>query len=213
MNKILQIHNKKIKPHKYALLEEFLELELLNKDVFLAGGSIRSFLMKNTETKINDYDIFFLNLSLVNSVREKLVVAGAKLIFQCPEGKLFTYKFPDEGYVDIDDYRAGMKIQLICERAYIDPVQCIMSFDMGACMGAFDDEYLYIASQMVKDVVSKNLTLNILTYPIATLKRIIKYNRKGYKTSDISKKFVEEIIDQTIHGQTWDVENLRVYID
>lgn len=211
MNKILNINQFQLKGWRFGELEQFLELDLIGEDVWLAGGAIRSFLKKH-DGKISDYDLFFKNLDKVTETRAKLETAGARLIFECPEGKLYTYKFDDTGYVDHDEYVAGMKIQLITEREYPNLLSVILSFDIGACMGGFDGNNLIIASRMIKDVASNRISLNILTYPVATLKRIVKYARKGYKYGTIASEFVNELIKMAREGTLTD-ESMRIYID
>lgn len=210
MNKILQINPNKLKKSRLDFLEPIFDFNIIGRGVWLAGGALRT-LFKN-ETKVDDYDLFFSDLRLVPWVKQELIKAGMELIFECPQGKLFTYKFPDKPIAQ-DEFEKGIKIQLICEREYLNPTDLILSFDFFACCAAFDGNHFYIHSKMVKDVKAKRLSLLNLAYPIATFKRIIKYAKKGYNTSKIAEDFVKLLIEDTIHGRVFSPEDLRIYVD
>ncbi len=145
-------------------------------------------------------------------VREKLLAAGAKLIFECPEGKLYPYKFPNTP-IDQDVFEIGAKVQLITEKPFINPIQLILGFDFGATCGAYDGVNFYIHPKMIKDIKTKTLSLIQLTYPIATLKRIVKYAKKGYKIHKIAEEFIMDMLTFVTNGGNYDAEGLRIYID
>lgn len=210
MNKVLIIRPEKLKKWRLELLQPIFDLGIIGNGVILGGGAIRS--LFKSEEEISDVDLFFNNLDLVAPLREKLVALGAELKFECPENKLFSYKFPDKP-IDTDVFEKGLKIQLICERTYLDAASLIFSFDLNACCGAWDGEKFYIHSNMVKDIKTKTLSLMNLTFPIATLKRICKYNKKGYRVHKIAEQYVNEMIQFMSNGGAYSEENLRVYID
>ncbi len=210
-DKIFIFNSEKLKEWRTEALNSFLDLDILSGGVWLAGGAIRSILAKGDE-EISDFDLFFSDFDVVTIIREKLIARGAVLVYECPEGKLYTYKFPNIP-IGEDKFELGMKIQLITERKYFSPQDIISSFDFGATCGVFDGRYFYIHTRMVKDVTSRTLSLLNLTYPVATLKRIVKYSKKGYRTHEVSKQFVEMLQRQIINNGSLSEDSLRFYID
>lgn len=184
-------------------LEE--NLELLNEDVLslvgngvvLAGGALRTLVDHSEE--IQDYDLFFLDQSKIETTKESLVSKGYKNIFTCPKGELFTYYNEDE----------NIKVQLINKRNYLDCNDLINSFDITACCCAYDGNNLYKHDRFVFDVLNKRLNINVVEYPVASMKRIAKYINKGYVlTNEAAEKFV-----MLSNQMQLTEENLAFYID
>jgi len=148
---------------------------------FLAGGAIRSILMKE---EICDWDIFFEHLSGRNEALNYLVENfNYKIVFQCPVGELTTLKNKD-----------GNKIQLIT-KFFKTPQDTILKFDLSPSCFAIKKDTLYVLKQTLKDYKKKKMSIIHLSYPVATLNRIIKYSKKGYSTKNISSEFVSGIIN------------------
>lgn len=181
----------------YAIYE-FLELNLLNDSTWLAGGALRAAL-RGDDDEIVDYDMFFRSSLDAAKVEVELETLGAETVFKCPEGKLTTMKYK------------GMKIQLITEFFYATMSDCINSFDINASRFITNGDIVLTKYSAVRDVLKKQITLHRVDFPVATMLRIAKYSRKGYKLkSDNALSFVEEIWQR---GKDNMEINARVYID
>lgn len=161
----------------------------------LAGGALRTFIDPNEN--IEDYDLFVLDTNIIQSLHETLVENGYKNVFKCPEGKLYTYK------------KGDIKVQIVNNRPYKGCEDLINSFDITACCAAWDGVNIFKHRRFVSDVLNKNIHINTVEYPKATLNRIIKYTTKGYKlTKGGNEKFIESVNEIVL-----DDLNSRFYID
>lgn len=184
---------------RFAKLLRFEKLELLIGGVFLAGGALRTFI--NLDEVVSDYDLFFESEVAAEMTRERLKNLGFELIFECPEGKLFTFA------------GRGMKIQCICENYYLTARELISSFDFTCCAAAYDGNSLLVHRHFPLAVRQKKLRLLNLTFPVATLGRMMKYEKKGYKTGECRLQFVERLQGLFDSGFRLDDNNGRFYID
>lgn len=217
----MKIHINNVRKSRFSKIAPIWALGIIGKGCFLAGGSIRTLLV---DEEASDFDLFFETKTFeekqkefsvdvnfestsaevkneciyserVLEVRSILEREKFKLIFSCSEGKLFTYA------------KDNLKIQLILEK-YGIPENLIGDFDFNACKAAFDGEFLYIPKEFVRDVKTKKLSINVVTYPVATIKRLIKYSNKGYNVNNACMEFMG-----AVQGLTFNPENLRLYID
>jgi len=170
-------------------------LKYLREEVFLAGGAIRTVLECSNE-EVSDFDFFFKTFEVVLELRERLIQDGWENIFSCPEEKLFTYK------------KGKHKLQLICEFEYGDMEHLLGEFDMTACCGGYYDGAIYFTRPFVRAVFSKKLRIQNVAYPVATIKRLIKYEKKGYNVTQAAIDLVN-----LIEGKSFDLDAKRVYID
>jgi len=170
-------------------------LQCIGDGVVLAGGALRSLI---DATDIQDYDLFFLDLKKVDTVKEYLVSKGWKLKFSCPKGELFTYMNEEK-----------VKVQLITKKEYKDCNELIQSFDITACCCAYDGEKFYKSKRFIFDSINKLINIQAVEYPVATMRRICKYVSKGYKlTTKASQYFIEEV-----NSMQLDENNTALYID
>lgn len=211
-----------IRRSRLTKLAPFILLGVLSEDCFLGGGAIRALI--NNDEQVADFDIFFrekpfitiaktLDLVVdinstsestqleyqyseaVKNVRSILEAERFKLAFKCPEGKLFTYM------------KDGVKIQLILE-TWGEPEAVIDAFDFNACRAAMDSKFVYLDKNFVRDVKTKRLTAHRITYPVASMKRLIKYANKGYNVNEACLEMTKQIA-----GTQFNAEQLRLYID
>lgn len=175
----------------------FLSLNLLDENTYLAGGVFRHIFDKNDV--IVDFDIFFKDNSKHFVLKEQLEKLNAKNIFSCPEGKLFSYILND------------LNIQLITEFNYDTVHDLLDSFDINACRFALYDEKFYLKKESIRDVKKKIITLNVINYPSATIKRIYKYISKEYMLLPSTLEFL--VNDIYLKGAQSIPLNTRVYID
>lgn len=194
-------YTKNVKKHKLHKIEELLKLGILSNEVVLAGGSLQTLI--NDDITINDYDIFFVsdNPNRMNEnvtiVSKKLEDQGYECVFECPAGELRTFK------------KDGMKIQLIKKSPYIDMESLISSFDFTACMAAYNGTEFLFAYSFIKASKYLKLDVNYISYPVSSLRRLLKYQKKGfYATNACLRSLVEHV-----HTIRLSETNMSYYFD
>jgi len=184
---------KNFRPDKLRQLRPVLKY--LSPQIILAGGSLRTILNRAHED-VQDFDLFFTSFEAVGGLRERLVQDGWANTFTCPEEKLFSYK------------RGNHKLQLICETEYLGGGELISSFDMSAGCAALHEGVIFFTRQFVRSVWTKKLRMMNVSFPVATIKRLVKYAQKGYSISEAAEDFMREISGKTFNG-----DDFRHYID
>ena len=147
---------------------EILKLVRDIHGVFLAGGFWRSVQDPSNEI-VEDYDLFFTGVQAKEEIEKQLISMGFAQLFKCPQGELTTYKQGDH------------KVQLVTKFWYKSQEDLIGSFDITACCASWDGEKFICNRRFKSDVMNKRIYLNKITFPVATMNRIAKYSRKGYK--------------------------------
>lgn len=167
----------------------------LNSNIYLAGGSLRT-VLKCAAEDVNDFDLFFKNLDEVQPLYDRLLKDEWVLTYSCPDGYLYSFK------------RGKHKIQLICEVEYDSPNVLLNSFDISSCLFCWHDGTFYFAREAVRSVFTKKLRINNVSFPVATLKRLVKYVNKGYSLGESAEDFCRLVSQGNI--DSWD---FRHYID
>lgn len=203
-----------LRPNRFKSDMLWILAKLINKDVWLAGGALRTLIDQN-ET-ICDYDLFFRDVNkfitsghprAIPEVQDKLIRLGFKLTYQCPEGKLYSYqKKLSNDFVD-NTY----KVQLITEHFYSSPEELLSTFDLSPTYFCTDGEYLWTSRQAIRSVKKKVCSLLKLSYPVSTFNRIIKYYGKGYSCLPAIETYVGNLLDSNRIQYT--EETMRRYID
>lgn len=165
--------------------------------VVLAGGSLRTLLCLSDT--IVDYDLFFTS----EDARDKTVAYFTGLndcesTFICPKKELYSFVLNKK-----------IKIQLITKEIYLNEMALIDSFDINACRCAWNGTDLTYAEDFVNDVMCKRITFNKITYPVATIKRVEKYIRKGYYMNKESRLHLVNLLSD----KTWNDTEKVFYID
>lgn len=185
---------KTLKSSRFAHLRGFLDLGLVCGGVWLAGGALRTILSKD---EIKDYDLFFKDEAFFYATTVHLEVLGAIKTFECPKKELFTYKY------------GNLKIQLIKKRYYESPEVLLNSFDFTVCQFCWNGRVLFVSSKnSIKDSKNRNLRINEIQYPVASLNRLVKYAKRGYKYFDALDDFISKTGKLTLTE-----ENRVLYID
>lgn len=187
----------------FTTRQQFDEVRLATcqHNAILAGGFLRQ--VFDEDDRPLDVDLFFRSekdkLNTVQSFKEN---PRYKVIFECPEGKLYSF-------LPIDN-RTELKVQLIAESYYESPAKCINSFDINACRIAWTPNTLIYGDRTKKDIEDKKITLHDIKYPVASLKRITKYINKGYQApSETLEEFVKIVTLLSAIGEL----DTRIYID
>lgn len=178
---MLEITN--INPNKWFRLNAFLNLNLLNPHVWLAGGAVRSII---DGTKIADYDLFFSSNTAMYITDDRLKKLGAKCVYRAKDEKLVTYRFGD------------LKIQLIGISFHDTMEDVIGRFHFTAAQFITDGHKIYTPSKdNIKHALKKKLVLsnNDLPHtPVGTVKAICKYKNKGYEIDDAALTLVQKLL-------------------
>lgn len=183
----------KVADYKFHKLRPVLKY--LNPNIYLAGGSLRT-LLKCSGEQVSDFDFFFKDFQEVQKLRDKLAEDQWEQTYECPLGFLYTYK------------KGRHKLQLICETEYSSANLLISSFDVSACMCCWHEGTLTFTREFVRSVKTKQLRTCNVSFPVATIKRLIKYAQKGYNCSVAAEDFCRQI-----SGKTFDESFFRHYLD
>lgn len=159
--------------------------------VWLAGGALRSLFdsdtVSNYSPEVTDIDLFFGSQGFKSQVEEYFkehFETAWKKVFECPEGKLTTYK----------NTKTGWKVQLITVNYYPNAEALLESFDFTVTQFATDGEYFWMGESSYDDVTNKRLRWNVITYPSSSLHRMTKYVKKGYHMREEDyQEFVETL--------------------
>ena len=148
----------------------------------LAGGAITSIFSGNS---IKDYDIYFqdeekleLFKAILWSQNRVKTTFGESASVLCKTDNAVTVSINNKTF------------QFICldELVGLCSVELIKEFDFTVCMGAFDFAWgdFSFSLDFFKHLAQRSLVYNINSnYPFASLYRVIKYLKKGFKISGI----------------------------
>jgi hypothetical protein len=131
-------------------------------EFFIAGGCFTKL-----DEEVNDFDVFFkdeksfskqLNyLEKINySIKARETINSTSFLYN------------------------GRMYDLINKKFFKDPEEIINEFDFTCCQAVYDGQKFHFGEQYLKHNFRKQLAINKITYPVHTLKRVIKYNKQGY---------------------------------
>jgi hypothetical protein len=143
--------------------------------VWLAGGAIRRALLN--EPLSSDVDLFFKDEASLAKYRAEITKASETNGF-----KIISEK-ENENNIQItiktSDGRI-IPIQLIKIRYYNTIEEILGSFDFTICQFGYDGVNLYCGDTALWDLGRKRILVNNITYPVASLRRLIKYTQQGF---------------------------------
>lgn len=151
-------------------------------DIIIAGGSLLSIL---NDKPVYDFDIFFKSQSDVDSVLNN--IDSDHIIFKGDNGTKIEVIINDKTYL----------LDLVYSRIFKDKLELVNHFDFTINQIAIDALGLYYSEYFVNDFTSKKLRINKLSNPGSTLKRLIKYTKKGYVINNLELKKLYESIQDT----------------
>lgn len=189
---------------KEILLERLpLVMDVLeNSNTYLAGGLLRTLISDEPlSSDKTDIDLFFNSDHTYQAVKTHLsLLDGFEKVFQCPEDKLVTFI----------DTHTGWKYQCIAVSFYPTPLDVVSSFDFTtACLGT-DGKVLVFHKYAIIDTMETTLRWNKITHPASSLRRMMKYARKGFAMPGSEYQyFVEQVASHSP-----DIEDFEmVYVD
>lgn len=137
---------------------------------WLGGGALRRTLAKMPLE--SDFDFFFRDADQLEAFSASLEKVG------------LTKTRETAHHVQFSGYLAAATreviIQCIRFRYYETAEQVIDSFDFTICQFAFDGERITCGEFALWDLGRKRLAIHKLTYPVSTMRRLIKYTKQGF---------------------------------
>lgn len=147
------------------------ELPSLSKDgPWIAGGALRRTLQGKEPD--SDFDFFFHDADQLEAFRLKLESRGMDKVRETVHHVHYRGRLGDSG-IDRD-------IQCIRFAFYNSASAVIDSFDYTICMLAFDGDKLTLGEFTLWDLGRRRLAIHRITYPVATMRRMLKYASQGF---------------------------------
>lgn len=143
--------------------------EALGGGAWMAGGAIRRTLIG--QALDSDFDFFFKSQDALD-VWESGLPVGLKLIRETEHHKHWR------GTIAGSDI--PVDIQAIRFRFYENAEQVIDSFDYTVTMFILDEDDLVTTPYALWDLGRRKLAVHKITYPVATMRRLLKYTKQGF---------------------------------
>lgn len=137
---------------------------------WLAGGALRRTLLGKEPD--SDFDFFFRDADQLKAFTDRLDALGMQKVRETVHHVHYKGRLGDSA-VERD-------IQCIRFAFYADASAVIDSFDYTICQLAFDGEKLTLGDYTLWDLGRKRLAIHKITYPVATMRRMLKYASQGF---------------------------------
>lgn len=193
INSILKFNPQLLKQSKFKKLnQDVLNLIFKNNELILAGGALRNIIDPN-ET-IVDYDIFFQKEIDIKKIIKKFNEINFFVEWECPKGELYNLSNGKE------------KVQLILPNNPKPPNEWLDEFDINAGRIALTKDLFYIDKNAISDIKKKLITLNKVSFPVATFFRIYKYKNKGYRifNDTVRDFFIKTTLARELDPESWE---------
>lgn len=145
---------------------------------WIAGGALRQCITNNPLS--TDIDVFFA------SEEQRLTITRA-LSTNPRATKAFTTTTAETWTVKttIDETEKTVKIQLVFIDYYPTVEALIDTFDFTMCQIATTDiQTCVVGPFTLMDITKNRLMVHRITYPISTLRRLLKYSKQGFTVCD-----------------------------
>lgn len=149
--------------------ELFRVLNAVRQDAWCAGGAIRRTLIN--QPLDSDFDFFFRDADHL-SAWESGLPSTLSLVRETEHHKHWRGT--------VGDSSLPIDVQAIRFRFYDSPEAVIDSFDYTITQFAFDGTNLVTTPTALWDLGRKRLAIHKVTYPVATMRRLLKYTRQGF---------------------------------
>ncbi len=144
-------------------------LDALPRKGWIAGGAIRRTLLG--QPLDSDFDFFFRNEVQLEDF-ERDLPSNFTLVRETKHHKHWR------GTVEGSDL--PIDVQAIKFAFYDSPESVIGSFDYTITMFALEGTALVTTPEALWDLGRKRLAINKVTYPVATMRRMLKYGKQGF---------------------------------
>jgi hypothetical protein len=196
-------------------------LDLAGKDAFLCGGALTAWIC---QYPTSDYDFFFPDLEAAQRFHENLIGLGFT-----PDGyqgdleMKASYELFAKGKMTVLDlaacaehpdalralnYSKGLPgkfdwVQIVILIRGNSPVDVINTFDFTVSMLGTDGQALYFNKLTWTDLMRKRLRINHIHHGISTMRRMIKYSKRGFYACvgtmrDVAQGVIDSPTDQAI---------------
>jgi hypothetical protein len=135
---------------------------------WLAGGALRRTLRGMDAD--SDFDFFFHDADQLERFKGKLLDGVFKLHHETEHHVELRGKIGEEESI----------VQCIRFAYYDRSEDVIDSFDFTICQFAFDGRNLIVGEYALWDLGRKRLAINKITYPLSTMRRVLKYAKQGF---------------------------------
>jgi hypothetical protein len=137
---------------------------------WIAGGAIRRVLLGQEPD--SDFDFFFRDAAQLAQFSAILVEMGMEKVRETDHhihyrGTLGLGALPRD-------------IQCIRFSFYANAAAVVDSFDFTLCQFAFDGERVTCGEHSLWDLGRKRLAIHKITYPVSTMRRLLKYGQQGF---------------------------------
>lgn len=147
------------------------ELPGLSKDgPWLAGGALRRTLQGKEPD--SDFDFFFRDADQLAAFVQKLEARSMEKVRETQHHVHYRGRLGDSGI--------PRDVQCIRFAFYSSAQAVINSFDYTICMLAFDGVTLTLGDFTLWDLGRRRLAIHKITYPVATMRRMLKYASQGF---------------------------------
>lgn len=156
---------------RYDLAADVLDavLDGLPSGAWIAGGALRRTLIKAPLD--SDFDFFFRSEEALAEWESKLPET-MKLVAETQHHKQWRGSLPDVPQV--------VDVQAIRFRFYETAQDVIDSFDYTITQFVLDGEDLVTTPEALWDLGRRRLAIHKVTYPVATMRRMLKYTKQGF---------------------------------
>lgn len=189
---------------------------------FLAGGSVRRSIdgmTLNDKFQDIDFDLFFSSEKQYQQIKE--IFNGLLQNKNAPAADFWEFKEEKDGSLvkesvsvehekstdDVDNFLVRIsrenepvlmyRIQLIKKLFFKDAADLIDFFDFTICQFVTDGEDLLCGDFSLWDLARKRLVINKITYPVSSMRRLIKYTKQGfYACNGTMSTFLEKVIEK-----------------
>lgn len=172
--------------HEIEFFEKVISSVGMGNGVYVAGGAMRNLIDDTKNDK--DYDFFFASKTDLDTWEANIQKIGKK-VFETTHCNTYSV------IVDNKD----VKIQAIKHIFYSSLEDLINSFDYTICMFGYDGTNLMCGDYSLWDLSTKSLIVNKITYPVASIRRLIKYSKYGYK---VCNGTISTILQAVTQNQT-----------
>lgn len=138
---------------------------------WLAGGALRRTLL--CQEPESDFDFFFKDAEQLLAFTQLLESAGLQQVRET-EHHLHFHGCVGDSALPID-------VQCIRFAFYADAAAVVESFDFTICQFAFDGTTLTVGQYALWDLGRKRLAVHRITYPVSSMRRVLKYASQGFK--------------------------------
>ena len=170
------------------------------KGPWLAGGALRRTLLG--QPLDSDFDFFFRDATQLEGFELTLKSRGFTKVRETEHH--VHYRGP------LEDGGPARDIQMIRFRFYESAEEVIDSFDFTICQLAFDGLRLTCGEHALWDLGRKRLAVHKITYPVASMRRLLKYATQGFFACPGA---MQALLRETIEKPALQAQFSTTYVD